>query len=186
MKQIYLDSSCICNTCFFIYLNLCVFLLIYEHIAVQLITIVYEFSCRERERGREREREREIWWPAKKQLQNKQRYERPHMLNVQAAPAAEAGAEAAAPAAGDWRWRQFCWVMVQIVLLIVAQKVQPPEMDQLCGWRGPWAARTVKPVKHQTSVEIPQICLGRFWHQRCTHFLFQRYGCMRILKIILM
>ena len=57
----------------------------------------------------------------------------PHMLNVQAAPTAEAGAEAAAPAAGDWR--QFCWVMVQIVFLIVAQKVQPPEMDQLCGWR---------------------------------------------------
>ena len=53
----------------------------------------------------------------------------PHILNVQAAPAAEAGAEAAAPAAGDWRWRQFCWVMVQIVFLIVAQKVQPPEMD---------------------------------------------------------
>ena len=51
------------------------------------------------------------------------------MLNVQAAPTAEAGAEAAAPAAGDWSWRQFCWVMMQIVLLIVAQKVQPPEMD---------------------------------------------------------
>ena len=46
----------------------------------------------------------------------------PHMLNVQAAPAAEAGAEAAAPAAGDWRGRQCCWGMVQIVLLIGAQK----------------------------------------------------------------
>ena len=59
----------------------------------------------------------------------KQDMKMPDMFNVQAAPTAEAGAEAAAPAAGDWRWRQFWWVMVQIVLLIVAQKVQPPEMD---------------------------------------------------------
>ena len=64
----------------------------------------------------------------------KQDMKMPDMFNVQAAPTAEAGAEAAAPAAGDWR--QFCWVMVQIVFLIVAQKVQPPEMDQLCRWRG--------------------------------------------------
>ena len=57
----------------------------------------------------------------------KQDMKMPDMFNVQAAPTAEAGAEAAAPAAGDWR--QFCWVMVQIVFLIVAQKVQPPKMD---------------------------------------------------------
>ena len=75
----------------------------------------------------------------------KQDMKMPDMFNVQAAPTAEAGAEAAASAAGDWRW----------------------------------AARTVKPVKHQTSVEIPQLFLGRFLYQVCIHFLFQTYRCMK-------
>jgi hypothetical protein len=36
----------------------------------------------------------------------------------------------------------------------VAQTFQPPEMDQLCGWRGPWAA-----ILQQSSIKL-QILYG--------------------------
>ena len=64
----------------------------------------------------------------------------------------------------------------------VAQTFQPPEMDQLCGWRGPWAA-----ILQQSSIKL-QWKFHKYVSTpdsaRCIHFLFQRYR-YRCMKIIL-
>lgn len=63
-----------------------------------------------------------------------------------------------------------------------AQTFQPPEMDQLCGWRGPWAA-----ILQQSSIKLQwkfhkYVSTPDF--ARCIHFLFRRYR-YRCMKIIL-